>query len=214
MALITKTYISKANTIIRNSSANTSLNPVMELNYGNMLTRGIIWFDHTKLKNLVNDKTYPDISKLRHVLKMTNTSSLTYKRINNLCLDSERQSYKERAISFDLIFFLINKQWDDGRGFDFVMDMHDNGKRSFSCDGSSWYQYRNYFKWNEEGVYTTDTLSKEYDKFTSKTGNNSNIIFAEKHFQYGNEDLEVDITDVVNKFITEEIPNYGIGIAF
>ena len=214
MAIITKTYLSKANTIIRNSSANTSLNPVVELNYGNMLTRAIIYFDHTKLKKLVEDKTYPDISKLKHVLKMTNTSSLTYKKINNLCLDTEKQFYKERAISFDLIFFLINKQWDDGRGFDYVMDMHDNGKKSFSCDASSWYQYKNFFKWDEEGVYSTDTLSKELDKFTSQNGNLSKIIIAQKHFQYGNEDLEVDITDTVNKFINDEIPNYGIGIAF
>ena len=63
MAINTKTYITKSNTIVKDSNVNLSLNPVMELNYGKMLTRGIIYFDHNKVKKLVEDKTYPDMSK-------------------------------------------------------------------------------------------------------------------------------------------------------
>ena len=63
MAINTKTFISKSNTIIKDNASNTSLNPVMELNYGKMLTRGMIYFDHNKVKQMVEDKIYPNISK-------------------------------------------------------------------------------------------------------------------------------------------------------
>lgn len=214
MAIVTKTYISKANTIIKDNSANSSLNPVMELNYGNMVTRGMIWFDHTKVKSLVEDKTYPDISKLKHVLKMTNASSITDKNINRYCIDTEKRAHKRRAVSFDLIFFLINKDWDDGRGFNYVLDTQDKDKRGFSCNGASWYQYKNFVPWDEEGIYSNDTLCVEYERFGSINGNLSKIVFASQRFQYGNENLELDITDIFNKFITGELKNYGIGIAF
>ena len=61
MAINTKTYISKSNTIVKDSNVNLALNPVMELNYGVMLTRGLIYFDISKIKKRVEDKIYPDL---------------------------------------------------------------------------------------------------------------------------------------------------------
>ena len=52
------------------------------------------------------------------------------------------------------------------------------------------------------------------DLFTSKDGNKSNVIFGYQHFDYGNENIEIDITCIVNKFLSGEITNYGFGIAF
>ena len=76
---VTKTYASKSNTISRDQEyVNLGLNPIMEINYGKMLTRGMIYFDHSKVKKMVEDKTYSDISKLHHILKMTNCSSIEY----------------------------------------------------------------------------------------------------------------------------------------
>lgn len=212
--LVTKTYLNKCNTIVKDSNVNLSLNPVMELNYGKMLTRGMIYFDHTKLKCMVEDKIYPDINKLRHVLKMTNAASLTSRDINKPCMTSEYNDTKERACSFDIIFYLIPNEWDDGRGFDYVCDLYDNSHKSISINACNWYQYKNYYKWKNEGIYSLDELFREYDKFTSHKGNLSKIIIGEQHFEYGNENIELDITDIVNKFITDEIPNYGIGISF
>ena len=214
MAIVTRTYLSKTNTIIKDSCANVGINPILEVNYGRMLTRGMLYFDHMKIKNMIDDKIYPDISKLRHVLKMTNVASLNKPDIHRPCTSIYFNDHKERATSFDLIFFLINKDWDNGRGFDYVKDMHKGEHRAYTQEGSNWYQFRNYFKWDEEGIYSTDTLSKEMDKFTSKKGNLSKIIIGYQHFDYGNENLEFDITDVFNKFVTGELPNYGIGIAF
>ena len=48
--IVSKTYINKANTLVRDNHVNLSLNPIMEINYGKMLTRGIIYFDHHKIK--------------------------------------------------------------------------------------------------------------------------------------------------------------------
>lgn len=212
--IVSKTYIKKCNTIVKDSNVNLSLNPIMELNYGKMITRGLLYFDHTKIAHMVNEKVYPDISKLRHTLKMTNCASITSKYINKPCLTSEYNDTKERAISFDLIFFIIPTQWDDGRGFDYVYDLYEESHRSVSTNASNWYQYKNYHKWDTDGIYDIDTLFKEYDLFTSKKGNISKLIIGKQHFEYGNENIEIDITDFFNKIISNVIPNYGIGIAF
>lgn len=214
MAINTKTFLSKTNTIIKDNWVNTSLNPVAELNYGNMLSRILIYFDHDKVKKMVEDKVYPDISKLKHVLHMTNASSVRDRWINCPTIDTEYKSYKQRAASFDLIFFLLPNDFDSGRGFDYVQDLITEGHRALSTDGCSWYQYKNYCRWDEEGVYSTEKLSKELDKFTSKNGNLSNIIIGYQHFDAGNESIVFDITETFNKYITGELCNYGIGIAF
>lgn len=214
MAINTRTYISKSNTLVKNSYANLGLNPIMELNYGLMNTRGVLYFDHTKVKKMVEDKIYPDITKFKHILRMTNAASVNEDFINCAMMDSTYNDLKERAISFDLIFFLIPREWDSGRGFDFVKDLYNTKNRGISIDGSNWYKFANYQLWDEEGIYTTDHLSHELDNFTSQAGNQSKIIIGYQHFDKGNEPIELDITETFNKFITGELCNYGIGIAF
>lgn len=214
MAIVTKTYLDKCNTIVRDNNVNLSLNPVMELNYGKMLSRCIIHFDHNKVKKLVEDKTYPDMSKLRHILHITNCSSIVDKNLNSCGLTSQKDGHKQRAASFDLIFFLMPNEWDNGKGFDYVMDLYNGSHRGISTDGSNWYKYRNYFKWEEEGIYSTETLSKELDLASSPKGNLSNKIIGYQHFDYGNENIDLDITCTMNKFISGELENYGLGIAY
>ena len=214
MAIVTHTFISKSNTIIKDSVASVGLNPILELNYGKMLTRGLIYFDHTKVQKMVEDKIYPDISKLRHVLKMKNAGSIDDKHINRIYLDSNGDYYKQRTSSFDLIYFLIPNDWDEGKGFDHKQDLNLRNHRAYSWRGRNWYHYQTYCKWENEGIYSTDKLSKELDLFTSKNGNQSNIIIGYQHFDKGNESIEFDITETFNKFITGELCNYGIGIAF
>lgn len=214
MAIVTHTFLSKSNTIIKDSNASVGLNPVIELNYGKMLTRALIYFDHIKVQKLVEDKTYPDISKLKHVLKMKNCGSVNDREIHKIFLDSNGEYHKQRASSFDLIYFLIPNHWDEGKGFDYVQDLNIRNHRAYTSSGSNWYNYQTYCKWDNEGIYTTDKLSTELDLFTSQDGNKSSIIIGYQHFDKGNEPIEFDITEVFNKFITGELCNYGIGIAF
>lgn len=215
--IVTRTFLDKANTIIRGNAANTGINPVLELNYGPMLTRGLIHFDTSLLKCRVEDGVYPDMNKLRHVLHMTNAASFDVDMMTReiSCHDSQFISDKERATSFAIILFLIPEDWDNGRGFDYTLDLFNTNKRAVSTEGSNWYCSKSHIPWmNGEGIYSTEQLSQELDLFTSKSGNKSDIIIAYERFDYGNENISIDITETVNKFITGELPNYGIGIAY
>lgn len=216
--IVTHTFLSRCNTIVKGSLVNLSFNPIMELHYGNTLTRGLLYFNTDKIKQLYNDKVYPDISKMKHVLKMTNTSSLKDFNINIPFPESNYSTYRERALSFDLILFKIPELWDDGRGFDYIKDIYLGGKRSFSEDGSNWYNSKNFDKWSiNPGIYSTDQLYEEYDNFENC---NKSIIVGKQHFEYGNESLEIDITDYVNEIITSNnettssLENFGLCLAF
>lgn len=219
--MLERTYISKFNTIIKGSDYNTGINPIAELCYGATTTRILCYFDTDKIKNLINDGVMPDKSKIKHTLRITNAGSIDFTQLHNKDISSIHDCNRQRATSFDLIFFLIPKKWDRGKGFDystssFNIDFY-SGKqadvnRFLSTDASNWKKARNGVKWDEEGVYSNDTLSKEYDKFGTEEG--SKIIIGRQHFDIGNENINLDITDVVNKFISGEYENNGIGIAF
>lgn len=221
--MITKTYFEKANIIIKGSKINTGINPVQEIIYGNNVTRALYYFDHSKIKKMMEDGTFPDKEKITHRLKITNAGSIDFTQLHKVC-DSTitPDCKKKRAASFDLIFFLIPKTWDEGKGFDysrleFQNDFYDLnasgwGSRLISTDGCNWYQRRNGLPWDEEGIYSNKTLSEEYDNFSSEKG--SEIIFARQRFDVGNENIDIDITDIVNKFVSGELENNGIGIAF
>ena len=223
--MVTRTYIDKINTIISGDTINTGLNPVSELVYGANNTRMLVYFDHNEIKKMYEEKVFPDLSKMKHYLKITNASSLDFTQVHCSETSSITEATKIRAASFDLIFFLIPQQWDCGKGFDYAATFFNQGyygkncngnqvdsSRLLSRDGSNWFTARNGYNWDEEGVYSNETLSKEYDKFSSDCG--SNIIIGRQHFDIGNENIKLDITDVFNKFITGELENYGIGIAY
>lgn len=215
MAIVTHTFIDKCNTIIEKCPYNTGLNPIIELNYGKTITRALIHFDVAKLQNLINDKVYPDISKLKHVLKMTNSGSFSPEMAHCALMSYEGKFNKRRASSFNLIFFLIPYDWDEGRGFDYAKEAHGEHIRSLTTMASNWFYYQTFHEWDYDGIYSSDKLSLEFDKFTDTNENTtSDIIIGYQHFDFGNENIEFDITDTVNKFITGEIENHGIGIAF
>ena len=68
--MITRTFLDKSTTIIKDTTNNYGLHPISMLNYGNLLSRIIVHFNLEKVQSLIEDKTYFDISKLRHILKM------------------------------------------------------------------------------------------------------------------------------------------------
>ena len=195
--LVTHTFLDKSNTIIEGSSANTGLNPIISLYYGNLHTRALIHFNTDKLTSLIEDKTYPDTSKLKHMLKFWNVSDINLPKINCPFPDQNRTAERERATSFELILFLVPQPWDAGRGFDFTPTPDLEGNRAYSEYGSNWYYSDTTTRWNTPGVFSDDTP-----------------IIGRQHFDFGNEQFGVDITDTVNKFIDGTLPNYGLGISF
>lgn len=197
--MLVKTYFDKNNTIMRNSIINTGLNPIAELYYGGTAvnlqhSRFLFHFDETKLKDLYESATFPDLTKMTHTLRMTNTSCFDVSLLNG-----ETCSGKDRVSSFDLILFQIPQNWDEGTGYDFYACTTIAGNISVSSNPSNWVYAQTGVEWiNGDGVYTGDP---------------SSIIIGTQHFDTGNENIEIDVTNYVNGLITGNT-NYGLGIAF
>lgn len=220
--MVYKTYISKFNTIVSNSKINTGLNPVSELVYGRdtIVSRALFYFDHSKVKKLIDDGIMIDMGKMNHTLHITNAGSTDFTQLHMCETSSINDNKKIRAASFDIIFFLIPKPWDRGKGFNYVKTYFNAGyyspapidpQRLISEEGCNWFQRQNGLKWDEAGIYDNETLSKEYDKWAA--GEDS-IIIGRQHFDYGNECINLDITDTFNKFLSGELENFGIGMAY
>lgn len=218
--MILKTYLDKVNTIIDESELNTGLNPISELMYGANVTRTLIHFDVSNIKKELDKNGVKDYSNVKHTLKITNCGIIDNKQLYKTEDSVWGNGVKLHASSFDLIFFLIPQDWDEGKGFDYNLpiihnvkmnDLDYNMNKLVVIDGCNWYQAKNGYEWESKGIYDNKFLSKEYDKFAI---NESPIIIGRQHFDKGDENINLDISDTVNKFLTEELPNYGIGIAF
>lgn len=215
--MVTKTYFEKSNTIVEGSEQNFGLNPICMLHYGKTISRTLIYFNTDKLSKLVKDGTYIDKTKLKHVLKMTNSSSVNPKCHGHKVIGKWQEEWTNRAVSFDLIAFKIPFNWDEGVGFDFEDDFWLQGDACVSYMGSNWYNVSSGKAWFNEnkktndGIYTNDFLTTEYEKFL--VGEKS-IIVASQHFDHGNEDMKLDLTDYVNSIIFDGEENHGLCLAF
>lgn len=219
-----RTYISKFATIISDSEMNTGLNPIGGLVYGGKTSRLLLYFDTDRIKSMIEDKTFAETEKLTHRLHLSNAGSIDFSNLH-CTWDSELQEReKVRATSFDLIFFLIPEDWDNGKGYEYTSNAVnkdyyakpcgnfclDRG-RLLSTGGVNWYQARNGVDWKTEGIYSNEFLESEYEKYG--LGKES-IVVRRQHFDIGNEDVDIDLTDIVNGFIDGTYKNHGIGIAF
>jgi len=196
--MVIRTYFDKNNTIVRNSDVNTGLNPIAELFYGGSVgeekySRFLFHFDESRLKALYTGGTYTDLTKLTHTLKMTNTGAFDKELLNGT------MGGKERTCSFDLIVFKVNQFWDNGVGYDYDVCDFINGDCAFNNGASNWINAQTGIMWSGgTGVYS---------------GSPSGITIATQHFDKGNENIEIDITNYVNAVLTGDT-NYGLGIAY
>lgn len=196
--MVIRTFFDKNNTIVSNLNVNTGLNPITELFYGGSLgdeqySRFLFHFDETRLIDLYTGGTFTDLTKLTHTLRLTNTGSFDTDLLNGT-MDT-----KSRTTSFDLIVFTVNQLWDNGCGYDYTPVNYLNGDNSFSVGPSTWTESTTGISWSGgTGVYS---------------GSPSGITIATQHFDKGNENIEMDITNYVNGLITGNT-NYGLGIAY
>lgn len=209
--MVTRTFVDKCTTIVKNSEENFGLNPVAMLNHGFVTSRVLLHFDVEHLRKLYNDKTYPDVSKMRHILRMTNCASIDERTFKNFLPSNDGNLVKKRATSFDILCFRIPREWDEGVGFDYSSDVWFTGSNAFSIEGCNWYQSYNGSIWDDEGIYSTDRLTKEYVKYSN---NEPDIVISRQHFDHGNEDMEMDITDYINDLIVNGGHNFGLGLCF
>lgn len=260
--MVFKTYLDKYNTIIEDKYTNVGINPIAELCYGTTITRNLLYFDESELREIFKknnwiklkdgasednpkyELTENALTHTKHYLHVFNAGSpnpaqMFYEEDSHL-----ENTTKRRTSSFSLIFFLVPKPWDGGKGYDLTTDfenqgyicpkynfINNNGTLAYSEYGCNWFEAKygcnwdsfsgdsastclcdEYIEGTSGGVYTWEYLYDEYQKFHTSGG--SDVIVAKQHFDTGIENIMVDLTDVVNKFITGELCNYGIGVAF
>lgn len=226
-------FLDKTNTIVENSFQNLGLNPILHLGYGKGIIRGIIDFELDEIKKLINDKTFNDINKLQFRLKMTNCFSIDSQPYEKILFGTGYQDMK-RAASFDLIAFVLPRDFDEGRGYEFTNDVWVRNCSSVSTEGSNWYFAKNGIPWSATtdefdltnpnlnwrdvlvnkaglvgGVYSGEFLEEEYKKF--KNGEDS-VIVSEQHFDFGQENLNMDITSCVINSLNKD--RLCLGLAF
>lgn len=189
-----RSYFEKNNTIIKEKLTNTSKNPTTEIFYGSGFSKYIFKVDFTDLKSKIDNGEYVLDENTKHTLHLTNTifGDETF-------LGAQRGTGRDRTSSFDLILFKINEFWDEGVGFDYDESSYDLdlGNKSYDEKPSNWFNRTSIDEWSIEGIYIDDPE-----------------IITTIHFDNGNEDINVDITDYVNDILNEIETNYGIGIAF
>lgn len=206
-------YPNKSNTIASSEAFeyfNSSQNPVSDLWYGggftesgiyrpNSISRLMLYFDLTYFQSKLQDKTINEdlVTSYKIVLKNAVPSEST--------LTPEFQNatiYKSIASSFDLIAFPIDKEWDEGRGYDLGRTKYLlQGSGNPSITGYSNWLYAKYNDpWTEPGIYTNPTANTSF--------------WTKQHFQLGGEDINMDVTDIVKDWLSGGSQNNGIAIAY
>lgn len=213
---ILRIYPVKSNTIASGiyQVFNSGQNAVTDLWYGggggstdsaiekrNSYSRFIVKFDISDLQNkLLSQEINPSLVA-SYKLKMKN--SIPKDRI----LEPEYEFdvlNKNIAASFDLICFPINKDWDEGRGYDLSKENYLVKQKGnpIITGYSNWNYATSTIAWDQPGVYS------------DPTGATAVTFYSAQHFDIGNEDIDMDITDIVNDWLSGGSVNNGLGIAY
>lgn len=204
-------YPEKANTIASGPYRlfNSSQNAVTDLFYGggvqsdfllrNAISRFLVKFDLESLKEKFEKNIIMSGNVKEYRLKMTN--SIPAERILEKNHEFDKLQ-REIAASFDLQAWQINKDWDEGRGYDLLYENYlVRQKGNLLITGySNWESATLTTPWDEPGVYENPTASTNF--------------FATQHFAIGNENIDMNITDIVNDWLSGGSENHGIGISF
>lgn len=215
-------FLDKTNSIISKSEQNLGLNPILHVSYGDGVTRSLIHFDIEPIKCLIEDKTFANTEKLTFTLKMTNCFSVDGFPYDKQLIRALDKSAK-RAASFDLMLYKLPCHFDMGRGFDYISDMWVHDNQSFTKEGSNWFCCKTGILWDgtlkpkylknvEGGIYNKEYIDKQYQNYLD--GKDS-IIVGTQHFDFGNENLSIDITDYVISLLDKRNDdNYGLCLSF
>jgi hypothetical protein len=234
---IHQSFFSRNNTIISNNYVNTGRASMTHLFYGNPtyqtfipgFSRFIFNIDLLSLQNKIDDKAISSDCQtgITHTLRMRNTSFFDPSLLNSYDSFGLR-----RATSFDLILFRIPltsgntgdpQYWDEGVGYDeydvkktlnspyaYLKTDGFPDDKNYSIRPSNWYQTTTIDTWGTEGIY---------DNTNSMTGNavhySALTIIDTQHFEFGNEDIEFDMTNEINSILDGTLTGItGWGVAF
>lgn len=212
---IFRSYFSKTNTIISDSSINTARNEVTELSYGNVMfnlnnfstgntiyTRFLFDIDFINLKDKV-DKGYVSIdSNTKHKIFLYNTIKLKDELTGQNLKDNSKRSQ-----DITLKLYKINQDWSQGNGHDFVYNNSIVGTlRDNTVNPSNWFFAKKNEPWVTAGAISGVTSGDTVIKLIEPIG--------EQYFELGNENLEIDVTNDVNTYLTGNTEFYGYIIAY
>ena len=230
-----KSYFKRNDTLVYNTYTNTGRNPVVELFFGRVdnlsspkgFSRFIFDIDLTNLQSKLANGTISTgcTADMTHTLRMTNTSSFDEELLNTTWSNGRR-----RATSFDLVLFRIPKvsgstgnaqTWDEGVGYDYYDGNLNSSNTSsyqqqietdkaFSDRPVNWFQRTTVNNWSLPGIYdNTNSNSIPGLNYSGLT------IVDTQHFEFGNEDIEFDMTNEINDILTGATTNpAGWGVAF
>jgi hypothetical protein len=207
---ILRTYFSKDTTIVRNSCVNTGSNPITELFYGGSTnindTKYSRYLFDIDFSQITGKTSCTSITGMTHTLKMTNTSCFDkelYCKTNCSSVGDVR-----RATSFDLILFEIPESWDEGNGYDYVEAPSitcEDANKTYCESPANWLERQTNVNWTHNGTYSGDAQTF-----------NGGIVVGTQHFDHGDENLCIDITDYINNLLlTGDTSTFnGLGIAY
>ena len=218
---INNSYFNRNNTIIYNNFTNTGRNPVTELYYGEDgivnprgFSRFIFDIDLSLLTQKINDGTISTgcTSGMTHTLNMTNTSYFDKEFLN-----TSTSQGRLRATSFDLILFRIPyydldpntpQNWDEGVGYDYTNGITSiPNDKNYSDRPSNWSATTTISHWEEPGIYSNTN--------TGLFNFNQLQIVDTQHFEFGDENVEFDMTNEINSVLDGSFINpVGWGIAY
>lgn len=179
-----RTYFDKNNTIIKNSEVNTGRNQVAELYFGNNTSRFLFYCSFDEIKSKFEDKDIL-LPGTKHYLKIKNTSNFD---VSPFLSDNKNLMFsdKYRSSSVDLELVPVTEFWDEGMGYDFEQSPYSRPEdRDFTEEPSNWYNRTTIHEFTHPGAIVSGTTA-----------------IATQHFDRGNEDILMDITDFVNNIIT------------
>jgi len=177
----------------------------------NSFSRFIFDLDLTGLIEKYQDKTISLEgsclnSAATHTLRMVNTSTFDKELLNTITAKGNR-----RATSFELVLVKLSgttsaSTWSEGVGydyFDYSSEFNGLDDKSFSDRPSNWYSASTLNSWPCLGAY---------DWYSS--GCVSPHIIASQTFDNGNENIEMDMTAVINDILTADTTSFGYAIGF
>lgn len=207
-------YPEKSNTLASGSYSNfnSGQNAVTDLWYGgggtdtaperrNSISRFIIKFDLSELIDKFATKEINQDLISSYRLKMTNAIP------GDRVLEPEYEfdvPDKRIAASYDLIAFPINKDWDEGRGYDLFKENFLVKQRGnvLLTGYSNWNSATLSTAWDEPGIYLNPTASTAVTHYSTQ------------HFDIGNENIDMDITGIVNDWLSGGSQNFGLAVAY
>jgi hypothetical protein len=207
---IFRSYINKQSTLINsnvsNNTTNNSLNPIIELGYGNSSmsftgstvpisattsSRYIFDVNLTPLKNKIDYFEYSQSLFTRHTLNFTNVISFNKDEIMNEFLSNKR------AYGLTLVLYKLNQSFIQGNGYDYIYDVNTVTNTNKLNIPSNWIKRDTINDWTEPGTFV----------------NLSNAdILATQYIEYGYEDLNFDVTNYINNVLFSGTTHYGFGI--